>query len=589
MRFRGLSILAAGILCAAVIAQTSWMRRATSITFDETFYLSCALHTISSGRLDPRLAAHGAPPLALLAAYIPPLLRTGGERRPIPWQGLPQDPRLIAGPRFWNSLLFGVSLVVVVFVWLYRRHGLPAAALGAGLLALSPSIVAHSSLATLDAALVFFSTLALLVLTSYLREPSRLGLVTLAVAIGAAMSAKYSGVYLLGVAGLAFVMIRAGGDRIAPPGPDTDARGFRRHLRRAATSWVMLAVLACVAWWGFHLFAFSGPLKTLPLDQTPDSSPWVRLFGRGPVGQWVMQTAHERIYMPAPIAGLDFQQESSRRGYSAYFMGETSRSGWQLYYPAAFVFKSTPAELALTLCLIGAAAWSVPRLRTNWRRLDPAVQVLIIGVLIYSLLMLTTRINAGHRYLLPLYPLLALLGADRLAAWLPGRHAVQLGVAAALLGVQAVSSGGIGPHYLAYFNRFSGGPEQGWRLLSDSNIDWGQDLPALRDLLATRGQERVALGYFGTADPAGYGIVADSLNALDRDLGTYRWLAVSVTVLHGQKSQGLDPFREMRSIAPDARAGYSIFVYDLRNPAAREAFETAVARLRSSDGSAARR
>jgi hypothetical protein len=184
------------------------------------------------------------------------------------------------------------------------------------------------------------------------------------------MSAKYSGVYLLGVAGLAFVMIRAGGD-ITPARPDADARGLSRHLRQAATSWLRLAVLACVAWWGFHLFAFSGPLKTLPLDQTPDSSPWVRVFGRGPIGQWVMQTAHERIHMPAPVAGLDFQQESSRRGYSAYFMGETSRSGWRLYYPAAFVFKSTPAELALTLCLIAAAAWSVPRLRTNWRRLDP--------------------------------------------------------------------------------------------------------------------------------------------------------------------------------------------------------------------------
>ena len=35
------------------------------------------------------------------------------------------------------------------------------------------------------------------------------------------------------------------------------------------------------------------------------------------------------------------------------------------------------------------------------------------------------------------------------------------------------------PHHLAYFNEIAGGPANGWRLLVDSNLDWGQDLKRL--------------------------------------------------------------------------------------------------------------
>ena len=42
----------------------------------------------------------------------------------------------------------------------------------------------------------------------------------------------------------------------------------------------------------------------------------------------------------------------------------------------------------------------------------------------------------------------------------------------------------IHPHYLAYFNAVSGGPDRGAEHLIDSNLDWGQDLVNLRRWLA---------------------------------------------------------------------------------------------------------
>jgi len=67
----------------------------------------------------------------------------------------------------------------------------------------------------------------------------------------------------------------------------------------------------------------------------------------------------------------------------------------------------------------------------------------------------------------------------------------------------------VAPHYLAYFNRAFGGPENGWRHLADSSLDWGQDLPGLGEWLRTNaGQERVFLSYFGTGEPDYYRINA---------------------------------------------------------------------------------
>jgi len=62
------------------------------------------------------------------------------------------------------------------------------------------------------------------------------------------------------------------------------------------------------------------------------------------------------------------------------------------------------------------------------------------------------------------------------------------------------------PHFIPFFNVLAGGTKGGINLLSDSNLDWGQGLPVLRRWMAARGVEKVNLCYFGTADPAAYGI-----------------------------------------------------------------------------------
>jgi hypothetical protein len=145
---------------------------------------------------------------------------------------------------------------------------------------------------------------------------------------------------------------------------------------------------------------------------------------------------------------------------------------------------------------------------------------------------LLARIDLGHRYLIALYPLLIVVGVDRLFVRLAHRPLWAAVTALVLLAMQAASNAAIAPHFLAYFNAGSGGPARGWTRLVDSNVDWGQDLPALREALASRrSRGPVALIYFGTALPEAYGISAVNVSDLRYEIDQYTTLAVSATYL----------------------------------------------------------
>ena len=121
-----------------------------------------------------------------------------------------------------------------------------------------------------------------------------------------------------------------------------------------------------------------------------------------------------------------------------------------------------------------------------------------------------------------------------------------------------------------------GGPEQGYRYLSDSNLDWGQDLKGLKAYMEKEKLPIIYLSYFGTAPPSYYGIRYQYVPGT----GTLEWpppadkvpadasrkiLAISVYNLQ-DVSRPNDPlFRWLWLRQPVAKIGYSIFIYDLTN------------------------
>ncbi len=204
-----------------------------------------------------------------------------------------------------------------------------------------------------------------------------------------------------------------------------------------------------------------------------------------------------------------------------------------------------------------------------------------LPLLAYAALTQTRGLNIGHRHLLPLYPFLFVV-AGAAGAWLPRRlgrpGAVLL---AALLGWYAWGTLRVHPHALAYFNETVGGPANGWQVLVDSSLDWGQDLSRVEPWMKAHGVERYKLSYFGSASPAHHGITGEMLPGyssprvprVTREVSPGDVLAVSATNLQGvyfeeEEDQAL--MARIRRLPPAGRIGYSILVFrsDFRWPAA---------------------
>jgi hypothetical protein len=166
-------------------------------------------------------------------------------------------------------------------------------------------------------------------------------------------------------------------------------------------------------------------------------------------------------------------------------------------------------------------------------------------------------------------------------AWLPRRFgrtgALLLG---ALLGWYAWGTLRVHPHPLAYFNETVGGPSNGWRVLVDSSLDWGQDLTRVEPWMRAHGVARYKLSYFGTASPEYHGITGEMLPGytsprvprVTREIAPGDILAVSATNLQGVYIEDADQplMARIRQLQPIGRIGYSILVFraDFRWPPA---------------------
>lgn len=90
------------------------------------------------------------------------------------------------------------------------------------------------------------------------------------------------------------------------------------------------------------------------------------------------------------------------------------------------------------------------------------------------------------------------------------------GLIVLLLGWHVIEALRISPNFLAYFNQIVGGPDNGYKHLVDSSLDWGQDLPGLKQWLEENGLQKanhppVYLSYFGSSYPEYYHIDAHLL------------------------------------------------------------------------------
>ena len=208
----------------------------------------------------------------------------------------------------------------------------------------------------------------------------------------------------------------------------------------------------------------------------------------------------------------DVYRSSQRR--SAFLNGEYSQTGWPSFFPYTFLVK-TPLIVFLVALLALAAAVRKTRLARKetgaalWRALAPALYCtapLWLFLAVYWATAICSHLNIGHRHIMPVYPPMFIL-AGASAYWVTARERLVRAVLIAALVIGAAECASAWPDYIPYFNAIAGGSKNGYRHLVDSSLDWGQDLPGLKQWLARHNLDGnagtpVYFAYFGNGSPS---------------------------------------------------------------------------------------
>ena len=533
-----------------------------SITFDEQMHLAqgclrwlqpeCGFPAMN-GVVAQRLAAL---PSVLAGVNVP-------DMQAAPWRDLDQAHQARAiyyesGNDFIAMLhrgratvaLLSVACGLLCFLWAREIFGAAGGFLSLTLYAFSPMTLANGPLITADtaAALLFLgATFSFWKMTHRVTWPH---VTASGTALTLLVLAKTSGVLVAPILAL-IALVRVGS------GPDVlvHLRGWprsalhrpgERSLGLLALLALHVAVLIPALWLGYD-FATLGP-DLAPVTAKMLRSPEFSIASISGMKIWLIETIAALGFFPHAFSeGLRMTAVATELT-PAFLAGRYSMEGFAGFFPFAFVVKSPVGALAL---LCSGLLAGILACRSRGLSLLYAVAPLFILLGVYGAFAITSRMNIGIRHILPLYaPLFILCGAN--VHWLrAGRAGMRWGVIA--MGASAVFAGLASyPHYLAFFNLPSGGSARGYRLLADSSIDWGQDLPTLKRWLDRhrRPEDAVYLSYFGTGLPEFHGIEALGLprhfDWARRDMPPLRGgiYCISATMLTNLYSPFLGPWCE---------------------------------------------
>ncbi len=510
---------------------------------------------------------------------------------------------------FWSRfpiVLVAMLLGFFVYRWTKELGGTLAGLFALVLYAFDPNIIAHSHYVTTDIGIAAFIFMSMYYFVRFLKDPSGKNVILSGLFLGLAELAKFSAVLLFPIFGLFTVAYAL---TFQVNGTSVWKAKFLKlweYLWKYAAS---VAVAFVAIWILYFVNTINMPgevIAEIARAQFPNDRSLGRLAETAVI-------AMSNVPVLKPLAeyflGVFMVFARVAGGNTFYFLGTVSNHADPWYFPVVFFLKETLPFLFLllfttlyTLYRIGrsVAMEETKNIRSLWNLFARSFQHRIAQylaaffILFYAYVSITGNLNIGFRHLFPILPFLYMLVGKTAFDFLK-RHQeeiathglIRFALGAVVLVIIAIPVLSY-PSYLSYFNPIGGGHENGYKYVTDSNYDWGQDLKRLRNFVdqyngcqdstttsidctkipfvpGSSEIDKIHVDYFGGSNPQYY--LGDKYVPTHGEAapGT-GWYAVSIGFLQESTHKELKPgdmsYRWLvDNHEPVARAGDSIFIY----------------------------
>jgi 4-amino-4-deoxy-L-arabinose transferase-like glycosyltransferase len=456
----------------------------------------------------------------------------------IAWQKIVGSARLIV-------IILTLLQIGLVYFFAKKLWNVWAGIVAALFIAFEPNTMAHGSLATLDMGLSITFLWSIYALWQYFELPNWKRFFLLHLAVGLAFLTKFSALTLFLSIPVCLLLLRKKKDL---------------HLKRFFWSPLIFLIMVSTA----YLFQaksagedYQVNKPKLNISIKDNINTYSQRYGLS--GEQVL-AAKIPLYdfwkgFGMQIFHAMFQDKWGKKDTYQYLRGEYSDRGWRSYFAWSFLLKSTISTILASFLLIFFSSKHL--IRQNFS-LSIIGICLAISPIVFFVACSMGTINIGHRYLLPIYPFIA-LSVGYLAVNVNRKFTY---FALILLLFHIGSSLQAYPHHLSYFNEFS----RGNYYLTDSNIDWGQDLLFVqKDLNRKEVQATKTWGNLsGIVYPENLGFSLPMIPSVDTLSSGHHTIYYSVNRYLNRSEaypDGIYPW--LMQYTPTRKVGTSVLVYEI--------------------------
>jgi 4-amino-4-deoxy-L-arabinose transferase-like glycosyltransferase len=453
--------------------------------------------------------------------------------------------------------IFSLILAVTCFFFARELFGDTAALFALTLLAFEPTMLAHGALITTDTAVAAFVLGAVFAFYRYMQKPTPRRLIVAGLITGLALSVKHSGLLVLPIL---FVLALGECWRTR-----ATSQHLRRHPLRMTFALAIIVVIAVGVLWATYGWRFgarpNGAAMTSPISE------FISLAQQMGNHSFVLVRVvpvleRLRLLPQAYLYGFVDVLNVSNPGLPPYILGKLYPHGKWFFFPVNFVIKSTLSFLALSVIAITAVPWR----RLTWGR---QLFYLLVPVLVWTAIAMTSGLDIGYRHMLPTIPFLCILFGATASYLFTRSRALRIAIVT-LFVLHIASSLHAFPDYIPYSNEAWGGKSKTYRVLTDSNVDWGQAINETRRYLAANNIHDCWIAYDNVAPAEHYGIQCRQLppnvggaptTPPLRATGTFILSDLSVSGIEWERPE-LNPYREFLHATPKAVIGGAMLVYE---------------------------